>query len=398
MTTKLVPSIPPESLYPAGSVYMARTDLRQTRMLGFTALQLDTVTSMFPGLLNACTTIRHEAGAGPEVLAMYRQAGMEVTEDTRTYRTQLEAEAIADQLIAEGRRLFGPYPLSAGRFPDNAQLVSPDLYQFLNAKGNLEKLVTSGHLAQRTVLTHEELARFEPPGPLFLKSSGGTATGWGYAVHHCPDRASFETARAWFMEHRDGISSVIAEEVVELSICWCAGIAVNEAGTICLGGAEQLFSAPAKQSGSIIDPDRAMPEAARSLATAIGENARVLGFRGIAGLDIGLASDGRLIVFDPNFRFNSSTPQVLFHDSAAKRAGLPVSLSFHGAFSGTFKELSTRLEAPIRDGWLVPTRVFNAEKHTLAHGKHLVTGFLLAKDRESVRAVSSRLEAALSQF
>src|SRR5690606_29582511 len=104
--------------------------------------------------------------------------------------------------------------------------------------------------------------------------------------------------------------------------------AIDGTRTICFGGAEQLFSVPGKQSGSIVDPQHPFPPEARELALQVGESARRMGFRGIAGLDIGRATDGRFILFDPNFRVASSSVQLLFHDAASARSGLPVSQSF----------------------------------------------------------------------
>lgn len=376
---------------------MARTNLVQTRMLGLTELQLDTVTTMLAGLLGECTALRHEAGAGPEVHAIYRRAGLKIAEDTMTYRTLAEAEALADGLVARGKRLFWPYPLPEGRYPEDAHLVAPELYQFLNAKGNLEALAPPDNLPNRRLLSYEELATCKPIAPVFLKASGGAATGWGFAVHYCPDQKTFDEACQWFFAHRDDVPSVIVEEAMVLSGCWCAGIAVHEAGVTCFGGAEQLFHAPARQSGSMIDPGAAIPQEAKALAERVGQAARARGFRGIAGLDIGLSRDGRLVVFDPNFRFNSSTSQVMFHDSAADRAGLPVSRSFQACPGGSFRELARRLEAPIDEGWFVPTRLFNGERHPLAQGKHIATGFVLGRDREGADSSAARLEARLSR-
>jgi hypothetical protein len=396
MMKELRPTLSADELYPPDSAFMARTNLFETRMLGFTSLQLDTVTTLLAGALNGRSAMRHEAGAGPEVLAIYERAGMVVAEDTRTYRTAEEAEAIADELIREGKRLFWSYPPPDRRFPDRAHLVTPELYRFLNAKTNLASLVPPRNLPRRRILSHEELAAFEPTAPLFLKSAGDAATGWGFAVRPCPDKPDFDIARRWFLEHRESVPAVIAEEAVALQACWCAGIAVTESGAVCFGGAEQLFHAPARQSGSMIDPDAAFPPEGRTLAEEVGLAAQALGFRGTAGLDIGLGHDGRLLVFDPNFRINASTHQLLLHDSAAARSGLRVSLSFQTTPGGPFKDLAARLEAPTEEGWFVPTRLFNGEKHLLSEGRHIVTGFVLGSTREEVGNAAHKLEARLS--
>lgn len=385
-------------LYPADAAFVAITDLFETRMLGYTVLQLDTVTTMAVGLLGDRSAIRHAAGMGPEVLEIYRRAGMPMAaEHMLPYQSRHQAEALADELIAAGQRIVGPYPPPAGRFPEASHLVSPGSYRYLNDKTNMSAIVPAEYLPQRRILSHHQLAGFEPTFPVFLKAPGDAATGWGFAVHLCHDQASFDAARRWFNTYRDSAPSVIVEQYIDVSHCWCAGIAVGNAGTVCFGGAEQLFDAPGKQSGTLIDPAAAFPPAGFTLAETIGETARQRGFQGIAGLDIGLTAEGHLVVFDPNFRINSSTSQLLFHPAAAARVGLPVSRSFQVFVGGPFKDVSTRLEAPIEEGWFVPTRIFNGEKHPLSDGKHIVTGFVLGSTRAETEATAALLEQSLDQ-
>ncbi len=391
MSGKLSPLIPIDLLYPADAVYMARTDLLETKMLGYTPLHLDTVTAMLVGLLNGRTAIRHECGAGKELFDVYRYAGMQIDEETLTYRSVEEAEALADDLLAQGKRLFSPYPLCSGRFPDSGQLVSPELYCTLNAKINLHRLAPSEFLPERQILSHKEFADFTPSGPVFLKAGSYAATGWGFAVQPCRNISDLKTARQWFAKYRESIPAILVEEWIDVSTCWCAGIAVGEDETICFGGAEQIFSSPARQSGSVIDPENSFPETGKKLATRIGEAARQQGFRGIAGLDIGLRTDGRPVIFDPNFRFNSSSTQLLFHDSATCRSNLPVSYSFQTTPRGKFKTLNVRLKKAIDQGRFVPTRLFNGEQHPHANGTHIVTGFVLGENRKAAEAVAESL-------
>ncbi len=148
MTNELRPALMTDQLYPPDTAFMARTDLVETRMLGFTGLHLDTVTTTLAGVLNGLCTVRHEAGAGSEVIELYRRAGIRFEEELRTFQTQEEAEAIAEDLIARGKRLCWPYPPPANRYPEGAQLVSTELYRFLNAKINLPALVPPQHLAK----------------------------------------------------------------------------------------------------------------------------------------------------------------------------------------------------------------------------------------------------------
>jgi len=381
MSKELQPAVSTELLYPEDAVYMARTDLIQTRMLGYKTLNLDTVTSFFVGLLNGRCAIRHEAGAGREVFEIFERAGIRVEEETWTYRSGEEAEDLADKMVAQGKRLFSPYPLRAGRLADSGQIVPPALHRALNAKARLDTLVPPVYLPQRRILTHEELASFEPTEPVFLKAGGDAATGWGYAVRPCPDKAAFDKARYWFIEHREDVPVVLLEEWIDISTCWCAGAAVLADKTICFGGAEQVFASTARQSGSMMDPEKGFPAEGHALVVTIGEAARRSGYRGLAGFDIGLSRDGRLFVFDLNFRINSSSTQLLFHASSVARTGLPATCSFQSSVGGSFAALAERLAAPLSDGSFVPVRMFNGEKHPLSKGTHIVTGFVHGRDR-----------------
>lgn len=384
-----------DALFPADAAYMARTDLRQTRMLGYTALNADTVTSMLMGVLGSRPAVRHRAGATDPILRMFELAGLPVMEDIRLFETADEAERHADRLIEEGFRLFGPYPLRDGRFPDRAQIVPPDLWHRLNAKENLAELVRSENLAPREIVATGRLAERPFTEPVFLKAGGNLATGWGYAVRYCNDATSYEAAVDWFGARSNDIPTVIIEMDMATSACWCVSITVGDDGTRCLGAAEQIFGAPGKQAGSVIDPENPLPQAAAEIAVEAGNRAAALGFRGLAGLDIGLAANGRMIVFDPNFRFNSSTQQVLLHDAAARRSGLPCSISFNRPMGLPFAKIARLIAGPVAEGWFVPTRLFDGALCAAAEGKSICTGFVLGSDRHDAEARQRRLSALL---
>jgi hypothetical protein len=385
MSDALVPAHDVERLFPRDAAFMPRTSLEQMRLLGYTPFQLDSVSTLFAGVLGARPTVRHAASTTEGVLDLYRRAGLPFEEEVHPYREADAAERIGDALVARGFRLFGPYPLRADRYADEAQLVPPALWRRLNAKERFAELAPASALPARRVCAVDELA-FD--APVFLKAACDAVTGWGYAVRACSDRASFDAARAWFAAN--GVERVIVEQAVDVETCWCAGVAVDEAAACCFGAAEQIFSAPARQLGSRIDEEAPFPSEAASLVERIGEAARALGFRGVAGIDVGRARDGRLYAFDPNFRLNASTAQVLFHASAASRAGLPASRSLHVATSCDFDVLAARAARAIDAGWFVPLRALDARLHPLAEGRHLLTGFVLGRDRADAEAAASR--------
>lgn len=384
-----------EALLPADAAFMGRTDLRQTRMLGFSALNADSVTCTLMGIMGRRPAVRHRAGVTEAILRIFEQAGLPVDEDLRVYETADEAERCADRLVEEGFRLFSPYPLREGRFPDAAQLTPPDLWRHLNAKENLAELVPAENLPPREIVPADRLAVRPFAGAVYLKAGGNLATGFGYAVRYCGDAASYAAAFDWFTARSEDIPSVIIEADMRTSACWCVSISVGEAGARYIGAAEQVFDAPGKQAGSVVDPESPLPQAGISLAVEVGNKAAEMGFRGIAGLDIGAAANGRMVVFDPNFRFNSSTQQALLHEPAARRSGLACSFSFNRPVSLPFTELARLISGPIAEGWFVPTRLFDGALCPAANGKSLCTGFVLGRDRQDADEARRRLATLL---
>lgn len=373
---------------------MARSDLYQTRLLGFAPLNIDAVTTLMLGLLDKHSTVRHISCATDEILSCLDDAGLQLDEDMHRYETGEEAEAFADDLIAKGKRLFWPYPLREGRFGDDAHLVSPALYAELNSKENLPALAPGDALAARHILSVAALDDSLAQRPAYLKAAGLAATGWGYAVRYVDSDADIAAARADF--EAQGVNRVLVEEAVDVVTCWCASLGVVDSGATYLGAAEQTFSAPAKQSGSVIDPGRGLPDEGIALAATIAEAARRKGFRGICGFDIGLSRDGGLYVFDPNFRFNSSTPQAMLHAAAAQRSGLGVSFSFSERSTNPMTETIARLKGPISDGWFVPTRLLDHALLPAAEGASLITGFVLGQTQDAATRRAAELKELIA--
>ncbi|MBS8227466.1 hypothetical protein [Vannielia litorea] len=392
MNVPLVPGVPPGGLMPEGTAYMARTDLHQTRMLGYTPFNLDAVTTLLLGVLGRCPTLRHRGGVSDEILTFLEAAGHQIEEDMRVFTTTEEAVAHGKGMVAEGYRLAWPYPVTEGLYGEGAHLVAPDLWARLNSKESLPWLVPPGALAPRELRAVDQLDGVALP--VFLKAAGEEATGWGHAVRYCTDAESLAAARAQL--EAMGVERVICEAALEVERCWCANLTIMETGVHYLGAAEQTFSAPGQQLGNVIDPAHPLPEAGIALAMEVARKAQAEGFLGVCGFDIGRTVGGEMIVFDPNFRFNACTQQILLHDTAAARVGLACSQTFAGQFKGPLSEMVARLREPVQEGWLVPYRLIDASLMETAEGICHCTGLVLGRDRADAAKRAETLTAALA--
>jgi hypothetical protein len=391
---RLAMAHPADRILPAKCAFMAHTSLEQTRLLGYTTFNQDTVTTLLLGLLHKRPAVRHRSGVSDDILAFLRYAGHAIEEDMRIYETAEEARRHADNLIGEGYKLFWPYPLPEESYPSDAHLVPIPLWRRLNAKLHLDEITPPAHMPKRVIVALEHAHRHDLTGPVFVKAASDAVTGWGYAVHFCPTQDAFHDAIAWLRAREETHAIVEAQEPVET--CWCVSLVIEPQQAYCIGAAEQIFASPGRQAGSVIDPANAAPDGVAALALTIGDAARRMGFIGVAGLDIAKTTDGRLIVFDPNFRFNASTTQVLFHDAAVARSGLAASASFASACPAPIAKQIERLRGPVDEGWFVPTRMIDAALLPSAKGVSHVTGFVLGADREDALQRQSALKALLA--
>lgn len=388
----LEPCIPAADIYPPEAAFMARTTLAEAYGVGYTNMNLDGVTLLLAGVLGDRATVRHASGTTDEILAFLSEAGLTITEAMRRYREKAEADQHARELVARGHKLFWAFPAALDVCGDEGHLVSPSLWRELNAKKNLHMLAPAGNILPQQVLGIGSAAGVAFSRPVFVKAAGGISTGAGYMVRFCDSPQAYAEACAWFAE-QPGVDELLVETAAAIRSSWCVSIVVQQDGVQDVAAVEQLFSAPGKQSGSIVDPVNAIPQEGLALARAIGEAGRQRGFRGLAGIDVGLSQDGRIYAFDPNFRFAASASQALLHGAAARRSGLSTSISINDGVATAMPELLSRLRGPMQDGWFIPTRLIDGALLPAANGKCMYTGFVMARDRADALSRLASLKA-----
>jgi hypothetical protein len=397
VTARLRLAVPAEKLFAQDAAYMARTDIAQMRLLGVADTGPDSLSTQTMGLWPGRPTVRHRAGATDAILRLMDDAGIDVAEDMHLFSSADEAENAASLLVERGYRLQSVYPLPPGRWPDAVQVVPAPLWTSLNAKDQLAALVDPANLAKRAVLTPAAAVARGFHGPVWVKLGGAPATAFGFAVRFCPDAPSFAKAIEDIagLTPTDTTPTLIVEDHIDIGTCWCACIVVTAEETLFAGSAAQVFAAPGSQTGSLIDPADAIPPEAVPLVLAVGDAARKRGFTGLAGLDLGRARNGRIVVLDPNFRINASSAQILFHDCAVKRSGLPVSLSLAVASSLPMDRIVALLDGPVRDHLFIPTRLFDAALIPAALGQSAVNGFVMGRDPADAGARAEMIKQML---
>lgn len=393
------------SLHPANTVLFARTDQAQLHWVVPEASSeaLDKITGVGPGLSGDMPVICHQAVATPAIQDLYLAAGLPFTNHLMTYTSLQQATALAREQHTAGARLVGFYPPPADWGCEDALLVSTADYGWLNNKLNMPSLVDEDYLpARRLVDEQTNLAQLVSTLglPLFAKAAIIGASGAGQDVAWCDNPQQLQDGCRALAERGHNLAGVFVEQAIEVERCWCLGLAITKQDSIYLGAALQLFDMPAQQIGSLVDAAVAPPATVIELARLIADRARQRGYLGLAGFDIAVDRQGKLYVFDLNFRVNSSTAQLLIHEAVEQAHGQCVSKSWQQHSNMPFAELVKKLQPFLRQGQLIPVRLFDAQVYEQHHpgskAVSTVTGILLAGSVAELEQLQQRIETVLA--
>lgn len=389
-----------EKIFPEGTFLALRTSMEMVYRVFKGDFRLDAVTGNTITIMGNMPLICSENVASPLILDFLKRSGLKTPANLLTYKDQEQAVDLARGLFRRGLRLAYAYPPPSELHTEELLLVPVPLYNWLNDKTNLGSLVEPGFLPPHLILGKgcSSIPQDIFPGSrLFVKACFPGACGAGNDVLYCPDNESRQSIMGeWVSAKREGISCIRVEKALDIEKCWCLNLVIDENGSRYLGSAIQLFGSPAKQRGSRIDPENVPPDPAVTLALSIAERARCLGYRGVAGFDIGVDEDETPFVFDLNFRMVSCTPQVLLHNAAVERVDARISESWSFFVTGALEPALDRISCFAEKGHFIPIRLY--EGTFLSGGRSLITGIAVANTLEEIEWISFRMKSILGDL
>lgn len=359
-----------DRLYPGKSFFCGRTtrEVMRWNVVDVDALpeyRLDASPAQLLGFAGDMPFFAHEAACTPDALDFLDLCGLPRPKSLHSYRTVHEAAANAAELMLQGGRMVYNF----GVLPDLESadgLVTPlHRYLQLNAKSHLPELVDAGHLPPRELHPVHALGKLRSKpwtGPVFLKVAGAVSNGGGAAVRFCAEPADLDVVIAEFEQRLRPDDTIIIEKDCAPLRSWCAGVAILDDEINWLGASVQLFRKPAVQKGNLLSLENP-PEILRQLALDIAARVRQSGYRGIAGFDIGETADGNPIVFDLNFRPNSSTGLLLAGPAALRATGLATAQSFYFRHNGPLADMLEIVHKDAAAGRIIPGSMFDAQTY-----------------------------------
>ena len=334
----------------------------------------------------------HRGGLARAGLSAMRDSGLTLPDTIVSYRTRDEYIDIVRRMMAEAGRAVTPYWSPEDVVPAAGMWIDPSLLRWLNNKASMEQLVPPAALARRARVSKNQLGRklfWSTSLPTVIKVATDLPNGAGadVAILHRRHRIPRVCRRL-----RDA-SELILEEFLNISRNFGLLYAIGNNGEIrYLGGSEQICDRKGAYCGGLIDDSFPPPLEAVELGHQIARNGAHLGYRGLAGFDIVITRDERVLALDLNFRPVATTAQILLQDGLRKARKFRVSrLAFCG-FEGALERALSLCRPFIEAGWLILLSSFDPLEGGLGKGKALARFLILGGDRAEVESREAVLQ------
>ncbi|WP_428410118.1 hypothetical protein [Hyphococcus sp.] len=338
----------------------------------------------------------HRAATGPVSLQLNEWTGL--TDNTRHVYFAAESDCLeqAQSLSRDEDAVLicQHYPHRWRDF-DIRWRATPAVISELNNKANLDRLVSAELAPRRRIVAPDGIldAIENVPAPFVLKVGTPLSSGGSCAATVCAAKEEARAKARTFLAMHDPDAVFIIEDFYAFTQTWCANIGIFESERRYFGAAQQILDDTRKQTGNYNGGPFAAPDAVRDACLDIAERAYEAGYRGVAGMDMGLTPDGKLIVFDLNFRMNSCTAQILYHESACARVKAAVSRNCVFSFARPLAEIAKDIEDAVKQGVFVPLASFDKALHETAGTGCNIAGIALGVDTDEANAVAEKIAA-----
>jgi hypothetical protein len=189
-------------------------------------------------------------------------------------------------------------------------------------------------------------------------------------------------------------TSIVVEEFLHIARNLCLNYAVTPTGEILfLGCAEQICDPDGMYLGNWLGKTLEAPPEAVAVGRQIVRKGFSLGYSGLAGIDMAVLDDGRIMVYDLNFRINGSTTPLLLADSVMETFGHPLIKLDRFAGVGTYREMLAVIYKELGKGKLVPLASYDPEAGGYQGGQPRLTAMLLGETKDEIDKYKRELEA-----
>lgn len=392
MADPLRPTFTLGEIFGSDIVYSQRISPITCTWLPFDEMSRDTMTGAALAVTGDMPHICSAAVATPAGLQLIRDAGLPVPgKELLRYSDKADYVRLLRELSRAGKKVAAQYRHDESELPGTNSWIQPSVLSFVNNKAHLESLVAAAQLPRRAVIPLAELASYisRQPLPIVVKAVTDEPTGAGLDVVICETAAEASRAEKVF-----GVCSfVIVEEFLQIARNLCLNYAVTSKGEIIfLGSAEQICDHHGLYLGNWLGKSIEAPPEAIEVGRKIVAKGFTFGYSGLAGIDMAVLTDGRLKVFDLNFRVNGSTTPLLLAGSVMKRYGKPLIKVDRFVGTSDYREMLAVIYGELEKGQLVPFASYDPASGGHQGGQPRLIALLLGESKEEIDEYKRKLD------
>jgi hypothetical protein len=380
-------------VYGPGVVVSGRPQFEETHV---SALYRDTQDVLSAPPIAVAGTVPVICSAGstdPALLNIFAAQGMPVGTDLRTYRSEAEFNDCITNAVSNRELVAAEYPQPTYLLPNNSALNSAELVSFLNNKGKLQQIVSPEFCPTRQIGTYPELAPLLTENSSWvIKAATDRANGGGYDVYI--HQAGMPIVEPEFVP---GTELLVFEEHLQLVTNWSVQQYIDPFGNAVLFGQTEQRIGPdgaflGNRFGDITPLDPRFVKECRAIAT----RAANMGYRGFCAIDGALTEDGRIVIFDLNFRISSpSCPLFFLQTSRPELLAEAAVETARWTSEQPLAEVLSQLDKHIEAGELLLLSGHDS-RHTdsLPH-RTIILVAVIGNDRHHVAALRTQLERTI---
>lgn len=389
-------SITLADIYGPNCIYNSRASISAFKWVFKDLPQVEAFTGNQQAIVGNMPMICNSSVSTAQGLDLLKQAGLQGALHHYTYFSEEDYQKLLAQLIGSPYTFVMQHAYPPEEMPIHKYWIAPELLSFLNNKAHLAELVPAEYTARRLVVETATIIEnpLPPlPFPCVIKAVSDHSSGGGNAVIICSNADDFHAAK----KHFHTCQQVVVEEFVTVKRNLCVQFAATQQGSIqYLGTSEQVTDEQGHYLGSWLDQDTQPTKRMLQVGQHIMEKALALGYKGVAGFDIVVLADERVVVIDLNFRVNGSTASILLQQGIMKAYGVSTLLYKSWAWHGTIAQRIALAQQFIQQGYLVPLSFYNAEASPYPEAASKLLGIMIGQSREEATARSEQFTKELA--
>jgi hypothetical protein len=354
------PKIQLDQIYKPDNIYISGASPHACSWLSQDPTFLKIITGVVLTISGDMANVCSSSISNSDGLHLLQDAGFAIPREIFRFRDSADYEGLLQSLCAKGRKIVVQHVHPLFEVAPEQCWISPSTLSFVNNKGNLARMIHAEDIPGRRIVKSSRIKEeLSAAGfPWVIKAITNETSGCGADVMICRTEDEINLAEVYFQ----ACPYVVIEEYIAMKRNLCLHFVIEREGDVTyLGCTEQVCDAKGKYDGNWIETGLPPPPEAVELGIKAAKEGYRRGYYGLVGTDMAVLENGRVLIFDLNFRINGSTPALLLYESIRRELGKTVMRLRTIPCPGTYGKMLKGTYKAMEKGMLLPLISFDPE-------------------------------------